>query len=107
MVQVTAFTKLNGQGAPTFDAMSSPPPMSNRVPAELVGKKESEWICAADAMASDMIQRSFDQQNEMLLRIQHRLIRDRADRLESIEKHLYQVQADLETARMALNSISN
>lgn len=106
MVQVTAFKKLNGQGEPTFDTMASPEPLNHRLSSMAKGN-EPEWLSAADEMSNHICQHGFEQQNEMLLRIQERLIKHRMTRIEELEKHLSGVSAELDNARAALRSISN
>lgn len=106
MVQVTAFTKLNGQGEPTFDTMASPEPLNHRL-ASLATNKQPDWLNAADEMASHICNHDFEKQNEMLLRIQERLIKHRMQRIEELEKHVAGVSMELENARAALRSISN
>ena len=106
MVQVTAFTKLNGQGESCFDTMSSPEPLNHRL-ASLATNKQPDWLNAADEMSNHICNHAFEQQNEMLLRIQERLIKHRMLRIEELEKHLAGVSAELDNARAALRSISN
>jgi hypothetical protein len=104
MVQVTAFTNLNGVNEPT--TMASPDPLNHRI-ASLATNKQPDWLNAADEMASHMYSQPFEQQNEMLLRIQERLIRHRMNRIEELEKHLHGVSAELDHARNALRSIQS
>jgi hypothetical protein len=103
MVQVTAFTKLNGQGEPTFDTTASPEPLNHRL-STLATNKQPLWLNAADEMAVHMCSHTFEQQNEMLLRIQEHLIRHRTNRIEELEKEISGYSAELDHARAALQS---
>lgn len=104
MVQVTTFTNLNGAGEP--NTMALPDPLNQRI-ASLATNKQPDWLNAADEMANHMCSKPFEQQNEMLLRIQERLIKHRMDRIEELEKHLHGVSAELDHARNALRSIQS
>lgn len=105
MVQVTAFSKLNGGIEPPFDTMASPEPLNRHI-SSLATNKQPDWL-NADEMSKHICQHAFEQQNDMLLRIQERLIKHRMDRIEELEKHLAGVSVELENARAALRSISN
>lgn len=106
MVQVTAFTKFNGQREPTFDTMASQESLNHGI-SHLATNKQPDWLNAADEMANHICNHAFEQQNEMLLRIQELLIKNLMLRIEEMEKHLADVSAELDAARSALRSISS
>ena len=103
MQNVTAFSRLSD--TPQTPQIGLAEPLNHHIQS-LATNKQPDYLNAADEMASHICQHPFENQNEMLLRIQQRLIRDRTEKLESLEKHLHTVQSELETARAALHSIT-
>lgn len=71
----------------------------------VIESEQPDHLKVAEQMAKEICVEPFENQNQMLLRIQEYLISDRTAIVEYMENKLYSTQAELENARQALHSI--
>lgn len=86
--------------------LSSAPKGAYIEPFEAKSQPTAPWISLAHEIALNICQHTFEQQNEMLLKIQAVMISDRTILLEQLQQRAFELTKEIESTKAALESIS-